>query len=136
MEDTEVKERVSAVERVGKAARPRHEPEVEDAIDAYEEARARSREAFMLELRFKDGKIRNFDYGHLRESEFVPQDKIVLRFGSKEVTAEGKNLRAVYTSITEHRRRFIHEGTDEEEAGKSETSAHIDKIEVLIARDE
>lgn len=87
----------------------------------------------MLEMRFKDGTVRNFDYGHLRESEFVPQDKMVLRFGTKEVIAEGRNLRAVYTSIIEHRRRFIHEGTDEEEAGKPETEAHIDKIEVRIA---
>lgn len=132
MEDTEVKERPSAVGRVGKTVRPRHEPEVAEAMDVYEEARARSREAFMLELRFKDGKVRNFDYGHLSESEFTPQDKIVLRFGGKEVTAEGKNLRAVYTSITEHRRRFIHEGTDEEEAGKPEAAAHIDKIEIFI----
>jgi hypothetical protein len=133
MEDTDLKERLSAVEKISRTARPRYEPEVEGAIDAYEEARARSREAFMLELRFKDGKIRNFDYGHLRESEFMPQDRIVLRFGSKEVTAEGKNLKAVYTSITEHRRRFIQEGTDEEEASKPENASHIDTIEVRSA---
>jgi hypothetical protein len=131
MEDTE--ERSSTVERLGRTGRPRHEPEVKEAIDAYEEARARSREAFMLEMRFKDGRVRNFDYGHLRESEFVPQDKIVLRFGAKEVIAEGRNLKAVYTSIIEHRRRFIHEGTDEEDSGKPETEAHIDKIQVRLA---
>jgi hypothetical protein len=133
MEDTDVKDRVSAVERIAKTARPRHEPEVEESLDAFEEARARSREAFMLELRFKDGKVRNFDYSHLRESEFVAQDKIVLRFGAKEVTAQGKNLRSVYTSITEHRRRFIQEGTYEEEASKPQNAAHIDKIEVRSA---
>jgi hypothetical protein len=133
MEDTDLIERASAVERVTKAVRPQHEPEVKEAIDAYEEVRARSRETFMLELRFRDGRVRNFDYAHLQESEFVPHDKMILRFGTREVTAEGRNLRAVYTLITEHRRRFIHEGTDEEEAGKPENAAHIDKIEVRIA---
>jgi hypothetical protein len=136
MEDTEVKHRPSAVERMAKATRPRYEPEVEEAMDTYEEARARSREAFMLELRFKDGKVRNFDYGHLRESEFMPQDKMVFRFAGKEVTAEGKNLRGIYTSITEHRRRFIQEGSAEEEASKPENAAHIDRIEVRIAAEE
>jgi hypothetical protein len=133
MSDTEVKQRPSAVERVTKTTRPRHEPEVEQAIEDYEEARARSREAFMLELRFKDGRVRNFDYAHLRESEFKPEDTIVLRFASKEVVAAGKNLRKIYTLITEHRRRFIQEGTDEEEASKPEEAAHIEKIEVRPA---
>jgi hypothetical protein len=133
MEDTEVRERSSAVARLIKTQRPKHEPEVEDAIEAFDEARARSREAFMLELRFKDGKIRSFDYGHLRESEFLPQDKLIFRFGGKEVRAEGKNLRGVFTGITEHRLRFIQEGTDEQEAAKPEDAPHIDKIEVAPA---
>jgi hypothetical protein len=135
MADTDVKERPSAVERVTKTARPKHEPEVEQAMQDFAEARARSREAFMLELRFTDGSARSFDYAHLRESEFRPEDKIVLRFGGKEVTAEGKNLRKIYESITEHRRRFINEGTDEEEKSKPESAAHIDKIEVRPANE-
>jgi hypothetical protein len=129
MEGTDVVH-LSAVAKLGRVARPRHEPEVEEAIDNFEEARTKSREVHMLELRFGDGRLMHFDYAHLFRSEFVPEDKIVLWFGGFEVTAKGKNLRHTYASITERRRRYIEEGTDKEEAAKPEDAAHIDTIEV------
>jgi len=100
-----------------------------DAADAYREARARSREAFMLDVRFTDGTVVSFDYSHLAKSKFLP-GKIVLCFGRDEVTAEGKNLLRLYSTITEHRARFIQEGTDEEEGLKAEDAPHIDKIAI------
>jgi hypothetical protein len=123
----------SSVVSLSKYLRNAPSPPAEDAKDAadtYQEARARSREAFMLELRFTDGTLVSFDYSHLAKSKFLPEGKIVLRFGRDEVTAEGKNLRRLYSTITEHRQRFIEEGTDEEEKHKSEDAHHIDKIAI------
>jgi hypothetical protein len=130
MEDTSTKPRLSVVEQLAKGQRPRHEPEVEQAVDAYQEARARSREALMLDVRLIDGTIMSFDYAHLAKSRFLPDGKIVLRFGRDEVTAEGKNLLRLYSAITEHRARFIQQGTDAEEGLKGDDAAHIDKIAI------
>ena len=136
MEGTEVKTRRSAVQQLVDAAQPRHEPEVEQAIDDFQEARARSREALMLDVRLADGKIASFDYGRLADSEFLPEGKFILRFGRKEITAEGKNLLRVYTTITEHRQRSIQEGTDIEEKLKPEDAPHIDKITIRVGVEE
>ena len=39
---------------------PQHEPEVEEAIDSYQEGRSRSRPSLMLDLRMVDGTIESF----------------------------------------------------------------------------
>jgi hypothetical protein len=130
MESTSIKPRLSVVEQLAKGQKPRHEPEVEEAMDAYQEARSRSREALMLDLRFANGRVKSFDYSHLAKSEFLPEGKMVLRFGRDEVTAEGKNLLRLYNAITEHRARFMQEGTEEEEGLKAEDAAHIDTIAI------
>jgi hypothetical protein len=132
LEDTDLKIRSTAVQKIVEAAKPKHEPEVLAAIDAYDEVRARSREAPMLEIRLSDGTLASFDYARLAEAWFHPQGKIILRFGRKEVIAEGKNLQRLYTTIIEHRQRFICEGTDEEEAAKPEDVSHIDKITIQV----
>lgn len=129
MEGTNIKPRRSVVEQLARTV-PRHEPEVEEAIDAFQEARARSREALMLDVRFTDGTVVSFDYAHLAKSRFLPDGKIVLRFGRDEVTAEGKNLLRLYNAITEHRARFIQQGTDAEEGLKPEDAVHIDRLEI------
>lgn len=104
--------------------------EVDDATDSYKEARSRSREAIMLHVRLADGTVVSFDYVHMGKAKFFPSGKFILRFGRDEVIAEGKNLRRLYDAITEHRVRFIHEGTDEQERLKPEDEPHIDKIEI------
>ena len=129
MEGTSIKPRRSVVEQLVKPA-PRHEPEVEGAMDAYQEARARSREALMLDVRLTNGTVMSFDYAHLAKSRFLPDGRIVLRFGRDEVTAEGKNLLRLYNAITEHRARFIQEGTEAEGGLKPEDAVHIDRIEI------
>jgi len=128
MTATNTKPRPSVVEKLVRGSPPRHEPEVEEAMDAYKEARSRSREALMLDVRLTDGTIMSFDYAHLGKSKFLPDGKIVLRFGRDEVTAEGKNLLRLYNAITEHRARFIQQGTDAEEGLKAEDAPHIDSI--------
>jgi len=111
-------------------AKPPSADDANDAADGYQEARARSREALMLDVRFKDGMIVSFDYAHLVKSKFLPDGKIVLRFGRDEVTAEGKNLLRLYTTITEHRQRFIHEGTKAEQDLQPEDAPQIDNIAI------
>lgn len=123
----------SSVLSLSKYLRNAPSPPIDDgkeAAETYKEARARSREAFMLDVRFTDGTVMSFDYSHLGKSKFLPEGKIVLRFGRDEVTAEGKNLLRLYSTITEHRARFIQEGTDEEEERKAEDAPHIDKIAI------
>jgi len=132
MEDTDLKTRRSAIQQLVDAANVKHEPEVQAATESYDEARARSREAPMFDIRFADGRIKSFDYSHLGESDFLPEGKIILRFGRKEIVAEGKNLDRTYTKITEHRLRFICEGTQQEEKHKPEDAPHIDTITIQL----
>ena len=77
----------------------------------------------------------SFDYAHLVKSRFEPEGRIVLRFGEDKVIAEGKNLLQLYGKITEHRQRFIEEGTEAEEQLKPEDAFHIDNIQVQEADD-
>jgi hypothetical protein len=130
MAGTDIKPRRSIVEQFVNKTAPRHDSEEEEAMDAYQEARARSREALMLDVRLTDGTVVSFDYAHLAKSRFRPDGRIVLCFGRDEVTAEGKNLLRLYNAITEHRMRFIKEGTEAEEGLKPEDAAHIDRIEI------
>jgi hypothetical protein len=128
MEDTDLKTRRSAVQQLVDAARPKHEPEVQAAMDAYDEARARSRAAPMLEIRFREGSIRTFDYAQLAETEFVDEGRFILFFGRKQIVVAGKNLRRTHTTISERRLRSICEGTQEDESLKPEDAPHIDSI--------
>ena len=89
----------------------------------------------MLDLRFTDGSLVNLDYAHLSRAKYLPEGAIVLRFGMDEVRAEGKNLARLYTAITEHRARFIQEGTAAEEGLKPEDGTHIERI-VITEREE
>lgn len=131
MEGTNLKPRRSAVEQLARPG-PRHEPEVEEAMDAYQEARARSREALMLDVRLTDGTIESFDYASLRRVKYRP-GTLTLCFGGEEVVAEGKNLQRLRDAITEHRAKFIKQGTDAEEGLKAEDAAHIESIVIKEA---
>ena len=107
---------------------PQHEPEVEEAIDSYQEARSRSRGTTMLDLRLLDGTIESFAYAYLTRVKFVPEDLIAMRFGKDEVRVSGKNLYRLFETITEQRTRFIQEGADGEEGLKAADAAHVDEI--------
>ena len=137
MEDTDVITRRSPIQQIVDSPGPKHEPEVEKAKRAYDEIRGRSNEVPMLEMRFRDGRIRSFDYGRLAEADSPHDGKVIFQFGRKEIILEGKNLRRLYTTITEHRQKFITEGTDEEEVSKPEDASHIDTITIqLIPEDQ
>jgi hypothetical protein len=135
MEGTDTKLQRSVVEQFTKKPALHHEPDEEEAMDAFREARAKSRESLMLDVRFTDGTIESFDYASLRRMKYYPDGKLMLRFGRDEVRAEGKNLERLRSAISEHRARFIQEGTEGEEGLKPEDAAHIERI-VITEGDE
>jgi hypothetical protein len=120
---------VLAVQRYSKQVQqPRHEPETEEATEAYKDARSKSREALMLDIRFADGKIVTYPYHSLRKVTYDPTGVILLRFDREDVIAEGKNLLPLRDAIKEHRARFIQEGTATERGLKPQDEVHIDRI--------
>lgn len=80
MQDADLKLRAATIQKYAPRAVPRHEPEVEEALDAYQDARAYVREAVMLDIRLKDGTIESFDYASLRRVRFVPGDTLIMAF--------------------------------------------------------
>jgi hypothetical protein len=110
--------------------KPRHEPEVEEARESFQEARARSRESIMIDVKLANGSIESFNYAYLTRAKYLPADTIVLRFGKDLVTIEGRNLSRLRDALTEHRARFIQEGTEAEEGLKPQDTAHIERISI------
>ena len=134
MQDTETERRAATLQKYAPRAVPRHEPEVQEALDAYKDARAYVREALMLDIRLANGEIEGFDYASLRRVRYIPGDMLMLMFGDVTVTVEGRNLMQIRDAISEHRRRFIQEGTEAEGALNPEDAGHIERI-VIIAPD-
>ena len=127
---------VLAVHKYVKPPAPRHEPETQEAMDAYDKAHAISREALMLELRLASGKIVSFPYMSLREAMYSPEGIIEMKFDAKRVTAEGRNLHRLHESIIQHRQRFIQEGTDIERGLKDADAVHVERIVITDANEE
>jgi len=119
--------RRSAVEQFSQRG-PRHEPEVKETLDAYQEARQTMREVVRLQLRLVDGTIESLDYLRMGRITFEPQGRIIIRHGRVRAVIEGKNLHRLFSAVDEHRRRFVQEGTEAEEGLKPEESEHVDKI--------
>jgi hypothetical protein len=127
--------RSAVVEKILKQPAPHHEPEVEEARDSFQNARVQSRESIMLDVKLGDGSIESFPYAWLSRAKYQPGDRLVLRFGKHEINIEGRNLTRLREIVTEHRARFIQEGTEGEEGLKPEDAAHIDRI-VITEGDE
>ncbi len=125
----------SFADRVLPAHWPKSEPEVEEARESFQEARARSRESVMLDIRLADGTVESFPYAYLTRVRYAPGDTLVLRFGTDEVRAEGRNLARLREAISEHRMRFIQEGTEADEEVKPEEAPHIGRI-VITEREQ
>jgi hypothetical protein len=136
MQDTETERRAATLQKYAPRVVPRHEPEVQEALDAYKDARAYVREALMLDIRLVNGEVESFDYASLRRVRFVPGDTLLLTFGDITVTVEGRNLGQIRDAISEHRRRYIHEGMEAESATKPEDAAHIERIMIVEGENE
>ena len=127
--------RSSIVEQLLKKPSPQHEPEVEEALESYQEGRARSRQSAMLDLRLVNGTIESFAYAYLTRVRFTPGDIIDMRFGSDEVRVTGRNLGRLCETITEQRTRFIQEAAEGEDALKAADEAHVEQI-LIIEKEE
>lgn len=130
--DTEIK-RSATLQKILNHPALRHEPEVEDAIEAYDEARVRSRDSLTLELRFADGRRSGFSYVGLTESDFDPgQDgeTITLRFSHAKVTVGGQALGDLYEKLLDQRARFIQEGSEAAEGLRRHDTPYVERIEI------
>ncbi len=109
-------------------ASPRHEPEVEEAHDQLKEARL-AIPTPMLDIVFRNGKVRSFSYAYLAEVEFEPGDTLTLKFTSgPTVIAEGRGLTRYRQSVRLHRLGELRECSDSELVLLSEGVAQIEKI--------
>ena len=95
---------------------------------AFQEGRTRSRDSVMLDVRFATGDVESFNYAYLTRISYKPGDSLRLQFGGYVIQVEGKRLSRLRDSVSEHRARYIQEGTDAEEGLKPEDAAHIDSI--------
>jgi hypothetical protein len=104
-----------------------------DAAEAYQEARAGAREAPMLDVVFTDGRIESFDYSLPKRVTFLPEGKLILRFGNDSIMVVGVNLTRIREQIVEGRRRFIRVGTEAEQDVNPEEAPYIERIEITEA---
>jgi hypothetical protein len=79
-------------------------------------------------VRFATGDVESFNYAYLTRISYKPGDSLRLQFGGYVIQVEGKRLNRLRDSVSEHRARYIQEGTDAEEGLKPEDAAHIDSI--------
>jgi hypothetical protein len=134
MADTNAR-RSSVVDKILQHPAPRHEPEVQEARATHQSARPQSREAVMLDVKMRDGSIESFPYAWLSRVKYQPGDTLTLRFDRSEISIEGRNLSRLRDVVSEHRARFIQEGTEAEEGITPEHSAHIGRI-VIVEKDD
>jgi hypothetical protein len=132
--DQQLKQR-SIAEKILQDRWPKHEADNDGARDISEEALTRGRESLMLDVRLANGTVESFPYAYLTRLKYVPGDTLTLRFGADEVTAEGRNLGRWRDAISQHRARFIQEGTEAEEGLKPEDAAHIGRIVITERED-
>jgi hypothetical protein len=116
------------LEKMMAAAGPRHEPEVEDAEKSMKEARLAILTP-MLDLIFRDGKVRSFSYAYLSEVEFEPGDTLTLKFTTgAEITVEGRGLARHRQHVRLHRADEIRECPEGELALQDEGISQVERI--------
>ena len=125
----QITKRSRQLEDILSKAAPRHEPEVEEAQSLKE-----SRPAIptpMLDVTFRDGRIRSFNYAYLSEVAFVPGDTLTLRFSNGTVlVAEGRGLARHRQQVRLHRADEIRESTESELALEAEGLSQVERISI------
>lgn len=76
---------------------------------AYTPARPHTAESIMLELHLRDGNVKSLGYSYLVEADFDASGVIDLQFSTRAVRIEGRNLRALYDRIVQHKVGAINE---------------------------
>jgi hypothetical protein len=130
--DTEIP-RSAALQKILNHPALRREPEEMDTIEAFDEARVRSRDSLTLEFRFADGRRSGFSYIGLTESDFDPGqngETITLRFGHAKVTVNGQALGELYEKLLDQRARFIQEGSEAMEVLRKHDTPYVERIEI------
>jgi hypothetical protein len=112
------------------APAPRHEPEVEEADKSLKEMRL-AIPTPMLDVVFRDGKVRSFSYAYLSEVEFEPGDTLTLKFTSgAAIIVEGRGLARHRQSVRLHRADELKEGSEIELELDGRGIAVIEKIHI------
>ena len=134
MSDTETRvKRSPAIQKILQHPAVRGEPEEGQAEQAYEEARVRSRDSYVLEIRLSDGSRRAFSYAYLLETDFdfgEGSDMITLRFNSTNVLVSGQALLGLYEKLLDQRARFIQEGSEGNEASPLQQGPYVERVEI------
>lgn len=109
---------------------PRFEPEVEEAERALKEMRG-AVPTPMLDVVFRDGKMRSFSYSTLDEVEFDPGDTVTLRYISgRTVVLEGRNLMRLRQSLRLHRADEVRECRESEGSADGEQISQVEHITI------
>jgi hypothetical protein len=112
-------------------ASPRHEPEVEEAVGQQRTEARLSIPTPMLDVIFRNGKIRSFSYAYLAEVEFEPGDTMTLRFtNGTEIVAEGRGIAYHRQQIRLHRAAEIRECSESELALDVEGISQVENITI------
>ena len=126
---TNAAKRPEFLEKMMATVTPRHEPEVEEAQSLKE-----SRPAMpspMLDLVFRDGKIRSFSYAYLAEVEFEPGDTLILKFSNgAAVFVEGRGLARHRVQVRLHRAESIQETPENELERGPEDGSQVERIHI------
>lgn len=128
MDNTAVKRSAHLEDILARNSKPRHEPEVEEA--ALKEARL-AIPTPMLDVIFRDGRIRSFSYAYLKEVGFAPGDTVTLKFADGvEVIVEGRALNYPRQQVRLHRAAEIRECSESELALEREGASQVEKITI------
>jgi hypothetical protein len=123
--------RSAFVDDILSKAGPRYEPEVEEAQQhGMKEARL-AIPTPMLDVIFRNGKIRSFSYAYLSEVEFEPGDTLTLKFtNGTEIIAEGRGIAYHRGQIRLHRAAEIRECSESELTLQAEGLEQVEKITI------
>ena len=127
MDNTAIKRPAHLREILDKVG-PRHEPEVEEAT--LKEARL-AIPTPMLDVVFRNGKIRSFNYAYLSEVEFKPGDTLTIKFTTgAEVVVEGRGLTRHRQQVRLHRADEIRECSESELALQGDGISQVESIHI------
>lgn len=109
-------------------ARPRLEPEVQEA--SLKETRL-AIPTPMLDVIFRDGRVRSFNYAYLSEVDFEPGDTLTIKYTTGvEVTLEGRGLSRHRQQVRLHRADEIRECSETELALLEDGVSQIERIHI------
>jgi hypothetical protein len=111
-------------------ARPKHEPETQDAEESLRESRP-AMPTPMLDFVFRNGKVRSFNYAYLAEVEFEPGDTLILKFSNgATVFVEGRGLARHRVQVRLHRAESINECSESELALEMDGISQVERIHI------